>query len=1214
MKYWPYFFLFWTILAVSNLSAQPWVENIAKENPNFYDLQKSFEDYWTGKPYEKGKGWKQFKRWEWFMQSRVDQNGNLDPTALWSGWQEKQQNFGQRDERNGDWTILGPQEFIPEAGGAGRLNCIAFDPTDADIIWVGSPSGGLWKSVDAGQTWATNTDYLPTLGVTAIVIDHTNPDIMYIGTGDGDAGDTYSVGVLKSTNGGENWEMCGLNWYTVQARRISSLIMHPEDNQFLIAATDSGIYKSVDGGENWDNKITGNYKDLEIDPTNPDVWFAASTRIYRSTDSGENWTMQGSGLPNSSISRVAIDIAPSHGMYDHPSIIYALFANSYDAGFYGVYRSIDGGENWTTQATSPNLLGWQYDGSDNGGQGWYDLTIGVSPVNPDNVYVGGVNQWKSIDGGVNWTLMSHWWGDNAPYVHADHHAFEFHPDDASTIFSGNDGGLFKSTNRGATWTDLSNGLGIHQFYRIGAAAANSEIVYGGAQDNGTSRYAYNNWTRVMGGDGMECAVNPLNSNIVYGEYYYGYMERSANGGQNFYPINDGILDDGAWVTPFVIDPVNPATLYKGTARIYQTTNGGSYWTPLTGSLGSKMIDMAVSPSDPNVVYALNSRLNRTTDQGLSWNTFTLPGTSSYVSVHPNDPMTVWISLTGFDPGHKVYKSTDGGATWTNISGDLPNIPMNTVVPNPLAPQQLFVGSDLGVFFSPTGNGDWEDFSYGLPNVIVTELEIHEMSLKIRAATYGRGLWESPLPLGSVAGQITLNGADDHSGIRISTVGNTHWFATTDAAGSYQLDFIPPGTYTLVAQKLGYQYGYIENVHVENSQVTSGIDTTLELTGPAPTDLVADSNLDEMIYLSWAVPAENPSYYRVYRQIDELEDELALHLDQVTSPTVFDPEVANGITYWYAVTAVYDNPPGESVMSPTAQATPGVVLAVPTTIDFAADDGHFSVAIVEIDDSLDWSDNIWHWGHPESGPNAAHSDTHCWGTGLLESYPRNVDMWLISPRIDLTNLSSAYLSFYTWYTIQASATTGVDGGRIQATTNGGISWSLLTPVGGYPYPAVVPFDMGPGISGTSDGWVEMAVDLSAYAGQTIQVGFQFAANQAIEWDGWFIDDVTFCETVGIEEVIHPEAYTFELCQNQPNPFNPVTTITFSLAETARTNLTVYDASGRLVENLLDKEMGAGRHHYQFDAGYLASGVYLYRLEMSPENRVKEVITRRMVLLK
>ncbi|MCP4158251.1 MAG: glycosyl hydrolase, partial [bacterium] len=406
------------------LHSQAWKKNIKKKNPDFFTIKAAFEKACKGKDIKTINGWKQFKRWEWFMENRVNEAGYLDSMKLWEAIKVKKRRFSGSKQSISDWSEIGPRD-IPSGGGLGRINCIAFDPDDSDTMWIASPSGGLWKTTDAGSNWSTRTDDLPNIGVSWILIDPEDSDIMYIATGDGDGGDTYSVGVLKSTDGGDSWDTTGLQGDITSYWLIRKMLFYPGNSHTIIAATDGGIFKTTDGGTSWTETQAGYFRDIEVNASSPNIWYASVSwnGIFKSTDGGDSWAKVGSGLPVTGFQRIELDISPST-----PTTIYALYCDDDNNGFFGIYRSTDSGSTWTRQASSPNLLGWAYNGDDTGGQGYYDLTLAVNPTNADEIYVGGVNLWKSSDAGVSWVCIAHWYGNGGrPYVHADHHFLEFQP-------------------------------------------------------------------------------------------------------------------------------------------------------------------------------------------------------------------------------------------------------------------------------------------------------------------------------------------------------------------------------------------------------------------------------------------------------------------------------------------------------------------------------------------------------------------------------------------------------------------------------------------------------------------------------------------------------------------------------------------------------------------------------------------------------------------
>ena len=740
-----------TLIPFLTLS-QNWVDMMQDPNNNFYQTQNAFNDFWEGRTIEKGKGWKQFKRWENFIEQRVYPDGILQPNILFEESRKLESNNFRMMPPN-IWTQIGPNNVPLEGSGRkrgiGRLNTIVFHPTDSDILYVGAPAGGFWKSMNGGQTWTTSTDFLTNLGVSDIAIHPFNPDTIFIVTGDRDGGDTYSYGVMRSFDGGSSWQTTGLSFNVTSSYRGNRILIDPVDPNVVIVATSNGVYRSVDGGDNFVHTFPGeNLVSMEFHVNNSDIIFAGSkgnTSVYKSTDNGINWSQSGSGLPSTNdVRRACIAVTD-----DNPNVVYAVFGNNSN-GYYGLYKSIDEGNNWNLQSSSPNLLGWSTTGSDNGGQAWYDLALTVSPTDEDVVFVGGVNCWKSIDGGINWSLNTHWYGGGgANYMHADEHMLQYNTLD-NKVYSANDGGLYYSDDDGNNWTDISDGLQITQFYRLGVSQTVQDLVIGGTQDNGTFLKNNANFDAVIGGDGMECIIDYTNEDIMYGSVYYGDIRKSTNGGNSFSSIAPS--NNGAWVTPYILDRNDPNTIFIGYDELYKSNDGGGSWNIISNgeTNGGKIDQIQISKSNPDVIYfSDNANIFKTDDGGNNWTNVSssLPNkTITGIAIHPTNENRVWLSFSGYTNNEKVYFSDNGGTSWINISGTLPNVPANSIVLNEMdSLETIYLGTDLGVFIKDSTTSDWNNFNNNsLPNVIVSELEIQYPSNKLIAATYGRGFWSIDL--------------------------------------------------------------------------------------------------------------------------------------------------------------------------------------------------------------------------------------------------------------------------------------------------------------------------------------------------------------------------------------------------------------------------------------------------------------------------------------
>jgi PKD repeat protein len=708
-------------------------------------------------------GWMQFKRWENFMKPRVFPSGDVSlPSQDYQIYRDFVNTGHQYSAHagmvplTGGWVPIGPNS-VPSGGGAGRVNYIRMNPVNSNSIWCGSPSGGLWHSSNGGSTWSTQTDALALIGSSDVVINPLDTNIMYLATGDGDGEANYSIGVLKSMDGGHTWNTTGLVWSPGNYHVIRKMIMDPSDTSVILMASSHGIYRTANSGTTWTLVQAGQFYDVAFKPGSPSTVYAVSTSMYISTNNGTSFTASGTGLPTGNVQRMEIGVSPANSSY-----VYVLASNVSHSAMLGVYLSTNSGVNFTAQATYPNLLGYETDGSDTtSGQGWYSLSIAVNPTNASDVYVGGVNHWRSTDAGVNWTCLTQWYGCcGYPYVHADVHNIYFQPGSSTTLFSGNDGGVFQSTDNGTSWTDLSSNLEIGEMYRLGTSVTDSNYAISGLQDNGTDILeGPNNWSYVIGGDGMECIIAHSTTNVMYGEIYYGEIFQSTDGGNTFNNTitnssGTGVNAQGDWVTPYIMHPTNDSILLVGKNQVYRTTDMGNTWASVDSlplDTNDNIIALAYAPSNPNYIYAATVGRIFVSTNGSTFTEITgsLPVDSAsitYIAVSNTDPSKVWVTFSGYSASNKVYASSNAGSTWSDYSTGLPNLPANCITYQNNTNDGLYVGTDVGVYFISNSLSSWQPFSSGLPNVVVNEMEIQYQMNKIRAATYGRDMWQSTLAI------------------------------------------------------------------------------------------------------------------------------------------------------------------------------------------------------------------------------------------------------------------------------------------------------------------------------------------------------------------------------------------------------------------------------------------------------------------------------------
>jgi PKD repeat protein len=736
-----------------------WIELMQRERPNINEVQRAYDLYFENREKVRGSGFKQYERWAWRHRGDFDESGDMIPAdQIFNSHMRYQNEIRLRGPATnaGNWKELGPISYpannTGQENGMGRVNAIAFHPTDVNTFYVGAPSGGLWKTTDGGSSYTSNTDQLPTLGVSSIIVHPADPDIVFIGTGDRDAADAPGLGVFKSFDGGSTWAQYNTG---MGNRTVGHMIMHPDKHHIIIAATSNGIYKTVNGGINWTlvSSNNKNYKDIIFHPVDHDLVYAtAQGEFYRSVNAGESWAQVTNGLIN--CSRMVLSTSA-----DEPDAVFCLLTGGSQL-FQGIFKSTDKGLIFTriTPASHPNILG--YDDGDNNSQAWYDLCMIVNPDDADQILVGSICIHRSDDGGTSFTKKAHWVND----VHADQHVVARNPLNGR-LYIGHDGGLHYSDDWFESWTEISDGLRIAQTYRIGQAAQSRDHVINGYQDNGSAIYNGSGFITVLGGDGMESAYDYTDLNYVYSTYI-SEIKRShlaGLGGWTVIATNglNGVDESGAWVTPYMLHVNDPNTMFFGYKNIWRSNNVKSNtpepaWTKIsnnlagTNSVNFLYIDQSIP--DPNTIYAARSdnklfRSDNVNDASPVWIDLSPlrpagNGNIDNVKCHPTDPETVYLIQS-----ERVFKSGDKGQSWTEITGSIPSgTNLTCMVIDKYADESLYVGTKTGVFHKNPDLMDWIPFDGSLPVVDVRELEIYygNTESRLRAATYGRGLWESDL--------------------------------------------------------------------------------------------------------------------------------------------------------------------------------------------------------------------------------------------------------------------------------------------------------------------------------------------------------------------------------------------------------------------------------------------------------------------------------------
>jgi photosystem II stability/assembly factor-like uncharacterized protein len=676
------------------------------------------------------------------------------------------------------WESIGP------GNQGGRIRAIAIHPTRSGTFLVGAAAGGVWKTTDGGDTWQPTMDKESAIAIGSLAFDHSDPNIVYAGTGENYPSSatllintpTYlGDGIFKSTDEGLTWTHMGLD----VAGAVSKVAVHrqkPATVYAAVAKQNGGFFRSTDAGATWTQTAMGDLYDLAVNPQNSDeLYIAHSNSIRRSTDGGLTFTTVNNGISTAAGVRFSVSISASS-----PSTLYVLAARG--AGdenqeIAEIYKTTNRGDSWQLRTT----LGEQFFNN----QGIYDNFIAVHPTNPDIVLAGGIDVYRTDDGGSSWenTTRVYTGGD----VHPDQHTAVFDPLAPAVAILGNDGGVYTSVDAGINWTRQSDGLEITQFYRMDVDQTRPFRVYGGTQDNGTSGSFgtsgfTRNWTHVLGGDGFWVVTDKRDPNWFYAEMYYGTLFRiNANNPNQRSRIDDGIpsSDEGNWATPIAMSDADDRSLYSGRLNLWRSTDNGDRWTRLPVGVTTKLAAIGLSPTDANriVVGTVTGAVRASTDYGATWTSGrgVPPSCVTDIRFDPVAPSRVYLTLSGFGPTH-VLRSDNDGVDWTNITSNMPGIPVNAIEIDPVETNRLFIATDVGVFFSPNGGDFWIPFNQGLPLAPISDLRIHRSSRYLVAATHGRSMFRASID--NLEIDPTL--VQPIGGERVSTPGPlvVQWFGLT----------------------------------------------------------------------------------------------------------------------------------------------------------------------------------------------------------------------------------------------------------------------------------------------------------------------------------------------------------------------------------------------------------------------------------------------------
>ena len=1040
------------------------------------------------------------KRHEWFFSTRRDGTGSAaEMAALREAAvletrralraQRGRRSLGTEAEQN-FWVSKGPSPST--FGGwtfgniAGRLASLAKDPVTG-TLWVGTASGGVWRSDNDGLSWTSVFDSAGTMTVGTVAIDPNDSGTIWVGTGENNQGceSYFGIGLLRSMDGGLNWEARnGSGASTLQdLSSFANVIVDPRNSAHIVTGgrirgctsgsqANGGIYTSDDAGLTWTQRLSNTpVHEIAQDPTVRNTFWAATERgIYKSTDNAVTWVLQtASGLPNGSTGTTELAIAPSAS-----NTVYVLFGSP-----NALWRTTDGGATWTQRATGSNACD---------GQCGYNMVLRVHRTNPDIVVRGTIRIWRSNDGGVNWTDLSNGWGSSQK-VHQDMHVLVMDETDANAFYAGGDGGLWKTSDLGATFANKNGNLNITQFYAVGVDASNPDVICGGAQDNSSLvRTSSDTWDlQAVTGDGFVCHIDPFQPNVAYITSYpsggFPSVSRSTTGVLGSF---SGITGSGSgiisgdrinWVTPYIVDPLQPQRLYLGTHRVYRSDNRGTSWTQmgpdLTGGSGS-LLTVEVNRIHDDVVYSgsESGRVWRSPNAGLTWTDLSagLPGRAvTDVGGDPDDEGRALATLGGFNGPH-LYEWRSGTG-WTAVGSGLPNVPANTVLL--LTGTDVLVGTDVGIFRSADGGATFVPYMNGLPEgLVVTDLEYNPTQSLVTAGTYGRGAWQVAV---ESFGPIVIYDSVDVPYTQIDGDGDAN---------------VEPGETWAVTPRL------------RNAGSATAVGVTARIVPTTPGIVLLD-------------PAP--------RSFGSVAPGATATPVAAVAFTVDPAATCGSVAHFDVVDIATANPPGDHGDKTDAfQIT--VQGGTPPPIHTVLLDERFDTASPPswshrvVDDGIPGCNKAtkdqWHLATKD----ATRGTSYDCGNGPGTSYDTNNFAWLHYGGLDgsggpgLAIPASAQVATLTiehWYQTVVAG----DGGSVlvDAVDDNQDVFAVLNPVGGYPGGVISPTVCNGlagkrAFQGSSGGWVTSTFDLTPYRGTTVWIALVFGSDGSHQGDGegWYVD--------------------------------------------------------------------------------------------------------------
>ena len=991
--------------------ASPIISNTPGERVNLFEFQDRVQAYWKGRDVtQKGSGYKPMKRWEHFWSYLADPQGNL-PTSrqLWDSWESKQNLSGKDPNPVADWNSIGPTDLSAFSGrlpGTGRLNAVAVDPNNSNIWYAGAPAGGIWKSTNAGGSWTNLFDEFPQIGVSGIAIDPNNSNIVYIATGDDDAADSYSVGVFKSTNGGQTWNETGLNLSNTNENSLmNEIVIDPTDSSIIWVGTSNGLFKSTDSGASFNRVRAGYISDFKLKPGDPNTVYAVSnahiggggnSAIFYKTTNGEDFVemeTESSVLP-SSAGRVVLGVTPAN-----PNFLYVLAANTSGQNFtyQGLYRSENSGAKFVESPNTTNIM--------ESSQAWFDLALEVSPTDANELYMGCLNIWKSTNKGNSWFKLNEWFINDESYTHADIHTLKFYN---GTLFTGTDGGIYTSDNEGSTFSDKTNGMAIGQFYKLTVSSKDATKMIGGLQDNGGQILNQGNWNNYHGGDGMDNVIDPNNDNIVYGfTQNGGSLNISSDSGQSIGSVGrprdgNGNLISGNWITPLAIG--SDGSVYSGFDGVYKLV--GNSWEKISTNnfggteQGDVLEDLIVDPTNPEILYAAEGTfVYRSDDGGATFSAFfNADYAVSDIAVDTDDGSAIYV-ITSFRVGirqstqlnnteRKVWKvpvlpNGDAGRE-IDYTFDLPEDQALFAIEHQgrHTDNPVYVGTNLGVYriddaiiAAAEANAttpEWEPYFEGLPSTAVSDLEITLDDEVITASTYGRGVWQSPIPVQTPDADVRL------------------------------LSLSPPNGAVLCGS-------FIPEITIENN----GINTI------------------NTVQIEYSINGGNPA--SIDRTVNlQSEQSASLELPEVTIAQIGEAQIRVNVTV------------DGDAFADNNEITHIFYINAPEVANEINDFEGPQTGLLSFNEGDDGQ--LWEKGVPSGSVlNQAASGSEVYGTNLDGNHPDGVKAYLYTKCYDLTETLAPVLRFQMAYDLEPD----FDVVYVQYSTDEGSTWSVLGSVNSQP---------------------------------------------------------------------------------------------------------------------------------------------------------------------